>query len=85
VEGLREDLDQWLAYYNTEKPYQGYRNQGKRPLERIKEYLESVGHDRLKYTYISQNLEETCIFQMEDMIVRDLVEIKFMDRRRYTI
>ena len=32
VEELQEDLDQWLIYYNTERPYQGYRNQGKRPI-----------------------------------------------------
>ena len=28
VEALQEDLDQWLIYYNTERPHQGYRNQG---------------------------------------------------------
>ena len=45
VEELQKDLDQWLIYYNTERLHQGYRNQGKRPLERIEEYLKSVRHD----------------------------------------
>jgi transposase InsO family protein len=39
VEALQTDLDAWLAYYNYERPHQGYRNLGKRPFERIEEYL----------------------------------------------
>jgi SAM-dependent methyltransferase len=29
VEALQADLDAWLAYYNTERPHLGYRNQGR--------------------------------------------------------
>ncbi len=30
-------LDIWLTYYNNERPHQGYRNMGRRPIETIKE------------------------------------------------
>jgi transposase InsO family protein len=33
VEELQEDLDQWLHYYNYERPHRGYRNMGRRPIE----------------------------------------------------
>jgi transposase InsO family protein len=39
VEALQVDLDRWLAYYNTERPHQGYRNMGKRPIDTINAYL----------------------------------------------
>ncbi len=39
VDALQTDLDAWLAYYNTERPHQGYRNQGKRPMDRLEEYV----------------------------------------------
>ena len=42
VEALQEDLDRWLVHYNTERPHQGYRNLGRRPLDTVKLYLESV-------------------------------------------
>ncbi len=42
VEALQQDLDRWLVYYNTERPHQGYRNQGRRPVETIELYLGSV-------------------------------------------
>ncbi|GIW50657.1 MAG: hypothetical protein KatS3mg081_0012 [Gemmatimonadales bacterium] len=42
VEALQADLDRWLVHYNTERPHQGYRNVGRRPIETIGEYLESV-------------------------------------------
>jgi transposase InsO family protein len=37
VEELQADLDQWLHYYNYERPHRGYRNNGKRPFDTIKE------------------------------------------------
>ena len=40
LEALQDDLDTWLAYYNRERPHQGYRNRGKRPYETVTEYLE---------------------------------------------
>ena len=41
VEELQGDLDQWLAYYNTERPHQGYRNRGKRPIDTVEQYLKA--------------------------------------------
>jgi len=35
VEELQEGLDQWLHYYNYERPHRGYRNMGRRPIETI--------------------------------------------------
>lgn len=42
VDALQTDLDAWLRHYNTERPHQGYRNLGRRPLETIQLYLQSV-------------------------------------------
>jgi len=42
VEALQKDLDKWLKEYNEERPHRGYRNMGKRPIDRINEYLENV-------------------------------------------
>ena len=39
VEALQVDLDQWLLHYNTERPHQGYRNMGKRPIDTVTTYL----------------------------------------------
>lgn len=39
VEELQADLDAWLMYYNTERPHQGYRNMGRRPLDTVAEFL----------------------------------------------
>ena len=35
VEALQVDLDTWLVHYNTERPHQGYRNMGRRPIDTI--------------------------------------------------
>jgi len=40
VETLQTDLDAWLVYYNTQRPHQGYRNQGKRPIDRLEQYVQ---------------------------------------------
>ena len=37
VEELQEDLDQWLEYYNNQRPHRGYRNMGRRPIETLEE------------------------------------------------
>jgi len=42
VEELQGDLDRWLEHFNTERPHQGYRNMGRRPIDTINQYLESV-------------------------------------------
>jgi len=39
VEELQADLDAWLVYYNQERPHQGYRNMGQRPLDTVNEFL----------------------------------------------
>ena len=44
VEELQKDLDEWLRYYNTERPHQGYRNLGKRPAETMG-VVKTVRHD----------------------------------------
>ena len=41
VEELQADLDQWLVYYNTERPHHGYRNMGKRPIDTVEQYLKA--------------------------------------------
>ena len=33
VEALQTDLDEWLDFYNRERPHLGYRNQGRRPID----------------------------------------------------
>ena len=35
VQALQADLDAWLLRYNTERPHQGYRNRGRRPMDTI--------------------------------------------------
>lgn len=34
---LQTDLDVWLASYNQERPHQGYRNMGRRPIHRSRQ------------------------------------------------
>jgi len=46
VIALQEDLDKWLVHYNNERPHQGYRNMGRRPIETIDLFLsQNVGED----------------------------------------
>jgi transposase InsO family protein len=42
VDALQVELDEWLKYYNYERPHQGYRNLGKRPFDTIKKFIKSV-------------------------------------------
>ena len=42
VEALQADLDTWLVHYNTERPHQGYRNMGRRPIETVDSFLQPV-------------------------------------------
>ncbi len=39
VEALQSDLDEWLRFYNCERPHLGYRNLGKRPIDTVCEYV----------------------------------------------
>lgn len=42
VGALQTDLDAWLVYYNTERPHQGYRNMGRRPIDTVNLFVRSV-------------------------------------------
>lgn len=39
VDDLQTDLDQWLPYYNYERPHQGYRNLGRRPADTLAQFV----------------------------------------------
>lgn len=39
---LQTDLDTWLAHYNTERPHRGYRNMGRRPIDTVNLFQETV-------------------------------------------
>jgi transposase InsO family protein len=41
VEALQADLDEWLRYYNYERPHLGYRNQGRRPFDTVQVFIQS--------------------------------------------
>jgi hypothetical protein len=41
IESPQLDLDEWLYYYNR-APHKGYRNMGRRPIERLDEHLQNV-------------------------------------------
>lgn len=40
VEALQSDLDEWMRFYNEERPHLGYRNMGRRPLDTVCLYLQ---------------------------------------------
>ncbi len=42
LESLQTDFDQWLQFYNEQRPHLGYRNHGKKPMERILDFKKSV-------------------------------------------
>ncbi len=43
VEQLQTELDTWLAFYNQERPHQGYRNMGRRPIDTVNLFLKERG------------------------------------------
>ena len=45
VKALQEDFDKWLEHYNCERPHQGYRNMGKRPLDTVKKFAKTVSKE----------------------------------------
>lgn len=45
VEALQTALDEWLRFYNEERPHQGYRNMGKRPLDTICQYVKQQAQE----------------------------------------
>lgn len=42
VDALQSDLDTWLVHYNQERTHQGYRNNGRRPIDTINVFLKSL-------------------------------------------
>ena len=42
LDELQADLDEWLHYYNFERPHQGYRNLGRRPFDTLVSTAQSV-------------------------------------------
>lgn len=56
VEALQADFDRWLVEYNTQRPHQGYRNLGKRPIETVLQYLESVRQEGQEYKARARHL-----------------------------
>ena len=40
LEELQKDLDEWMNYYNTDRPHLGYRNNGKTPITAFNHYKE---------------------------------------------
>ena len=38
VEALQTDFDEWLRFYNEERPHLGYRNMGRKPMETLHKY-----------------------------------------------
>jgi transposase InsO family protein len=42
MEFLQDDLDAWLMFYNTDRSHQGYHNMGRRPIDTINLYLDTV-------------------------------------------
>lgn len=39
LDALQTDLDAWLKFYNTERPHQGYRNMGRKPIETVMQFV----------------------------------------------
>lgn len=39
VSALQSDFDAWLLFYNMERPHQGYRNMGRKPIETVRNYV----------------------------------------------
>jgi transposase InsO family protein len=42
LDELQADLDEWLHYYNYERPHQGYRNMGRRPFDTFVSAIQPV-------------------------------------------
>lgn len=45
LEELQADLAEWLVFYNTERPHQGYRNMGRTPMETIELMKQAVNKE----------------------------------------
>jgi len=49
IEEMQQDLDAWLVRYNTRRPHQGKRCQGKTPLETFMENRETARQKKLNF------------------------------------
>ncbi len=45
VANVQAHLDAWLVLYNTERSHVGYRNQGRRPVETINQFVRQGGQE----------------------------------------
>ena len=45
VKAIQKDLDKWLRFYNEERPHQGYRNMGRRPMDTVNLFIQTVAAD----------------------------------------
>lgn len=43
IRALQKDLDRFLRHYNFERPHQGYRNMGKRPIDTVSRFVKPSG------------------------------------------
>ena len=43
VDALQQALDTWLRHDNNQRPHLGYRNQGRRPIETIHQFVRLEG------------------------------------------
>ena len=55
VEMLWDDLGEWLRAYTYERPRQGCRNPGRRPIRTIKQCLEGGKEESWEYRSLPEN------------------------------
>jgi len=56
LDELQQDLDMWMAKYNTQRPHQGKRCQGKTPMET---FMENLPLAKEKILYKNENIDLT--------------------------
>lgn len=48
IKNLQADFDNWLVYYNSERPHRGYRNMGQCPADTIHKYVDLKSNENFK-------------------------------------
>lgn len=48
LDELQADLDDWLVFYNTQRPHLGYRNMGRKPIETIDQFCTQLRQNKTK-------------------------------------
>ncbi|MCC6453313.1 MAG: AAA family ATPase [Caldilineaceae bacterium] len=54
AESQQTDFDTWLHYYNYERTHEGYHNCGKRPIDTLNNYLQSIGQEFSSTPYVTR-------------------------------